>query len=106
MFIVSVKQILYYIAFVLISVVSLYFLFYIINGSSSIFVLLDLKKKKLEMENILQVILSDKNVLQHKVNGLYSNTLDLDLLDEQARNVLGYINNDEYVTVIDKKSSD
>ncbi|WP_255419635.1 hypothetical protein [Wolbachia endosymbiont of Litomosoides brasiliensis] len=39
--------------------------------------------------------------MSNKVLGLYKKSLDLDLLDEQAKDALGYINPNELMVVLD-----
>ncbi|MGL9725191.1 MAG: hypothetical protein ACR5KV_00065 [Wolbachia sp.] len=39
--------------------------------------------------------------MNNKVFGLYEKSLNLDLLDEQARNALGYVNPSELMIILD-----
>ena len=59
------------------------------------------KYQLLATENILQVELiyqtKEKRTLQNKVNRLSISSLDLELLDEQARRVLGMIGEKELI---------
>ncbi|XP_066251536.1 putative pyruvate, phosphate dikinase regulatory protein [Euwallacea similis] len=63
--------------------------------------LIDLKKEIEYNKLLLKDVSSEKEKLDNKVFGLYEKSLDLDLLDEQAKNALGYVNPNELMVVLD-----
>ncbi len=52
----------------------------------------------------LEMLRADRIELEHKVKSLRSTSLDRDLLDEQARNILGVANPKEQVYLPDKQN--
>jgi cell division protein FtsB len=83
--------------------IALYFIFYALFGDKGVvkfFILkIDLKKKEL-IKQALENKMEDK---QNMVNGMSADSLDLDLLDEQARKDLGYAKKSEIVIYQDDK---
>lgn len=83
--------------FGLASVLALYFVFAAVQGSFGLFNRVQVQAEIAELEvrrDRLQVELAD---LQNKTARLSDNFLDLDLLDERARDVLGLARPDEVV---------
>lgn len=77
----------------------IYLLYHIMNGNRSIFVYLEKRNtiaKKLEkLNNMKEINLK----LENKINRLQDNNIDPDLLDEQARLILGKSEKDDIVLV-------
>lgn len=86
-------------------VVIIYFVSCTIFGSKGLFEYFSLEKKIANKELIKQDLLSKTQIKQNMVNGMSLNSLDIDLLDEEARKVLGYAGKNEVVVYQDKKSS-
>ncbi|AIL65160.1 Septum formation initiator [Rickettsiales bacterium Ac37b] len=82
-----------------ITVLSSYFIYHAINGERGILAFIRLthltNKTNIELENVR----AERIVLEHKVNLMRSESLDLDLLDEQARKILGYSDANEIVYI-------
>jgi cell division protein FtsB len=82
------------------------FLFYIafhtVSGERGVFALLRESSKLETLKAELQDIKLQREVLDKKSKKLSNNNLDLDLLDEQARNVLGVAGKDEVVVFLEK----
>lgn len=79
-----------------------YFGFHAMNGERGIFALLrEQRKLELTLAEIDRVAQQRKE-LEHKTRLLSSASLDLDLLDEQARAMLGYSAPDEDVILLDR----
>lgn len=87
-------------AALLISSLTLYFSISTITGKCGLLTLIDLKKEIEYNELLLKDISFEKEKLGNKVFGLYEKSLDLDLLDEQAKNALGYVNPNELMVVL------
>jgi len=77
--------------------VIIYFLFYAIFSSNGLIKYLELANKIKNKEVIEQGLLSKINEQEHQIKGMNINSLDLDLLDEQAKKNLGYIKKNEVV---------
>jgi cell division protein FtsB len=82
--------------FIAISVI-FYFLFFTIFGQKGIIQLFHLKNyieaKQITKQDLLNKVEAKKNM----VDGMNPNSLDLDLVDEQSRKVLGYVGKNEVV---------
>ncbi|MDR2832058.1 MAG: septum formation initiator family protein [Rickettsiales bacterium] len=95
------KKLLCLSAALLISSLTLYFSISTITGKRGLLVLMNLKKEIEYNELLLKDTSFEKEKLGNKVFGLYEKSLDLDLLDEQAKNALGYVNPNELMVVLD-----
>jgi cell division protein FtsB len=83
----------YFIAFAII----FYFIIITIFGQKGLVQYFALKKQ-IENKEIIKEELSEKlNVKKGMVEGMNTNSLDIDLLDEQARKNLGYVGKNEVV---------
>ena len=83
-----------------------YFCYHGISGEKGLLSMLKLKSKVEKAESELKTISHEKAQLQKKVSLLYENSLDLDLLDEQARRSLGYSKKDEVVIFLSKEDKE
>lgn len=81
-----------------------YFLFFIFFGDKGLVEYFALKKQISNREATKQELLSKMQAKKNMVDGISLNSLDLDLLDEQSRKVLGYVGKDELVIYQDKKN--
>lgn len=82
----------------------LYFLFFIIFGSKGLIQLFKISEQVKNKENAKKEIIAKMNSKQNLVKGMDPNSLDIDLLDEQARKVLGYVGKNEVVIYQDQPS--
>jgi cell division protein FtsB len=84
---------------------SIYYLFsHVIRGERGVMSLLELSTKSKELQKELDLIRSERITIEHKVEALRSDSLDLDLLDEQARKIIGLSDPQEVVYLLDPKS--
>ena len=90
----------YCIAFTLIC----YFAFFIVFGDKGLTQLFVLKKQIENKETIKQEIFAKMQAKKGMVESMNLNSLDIDLLDEQARKVLGYVGKNEVVIYQDQKN--
>lgn len=88
--------------FLLFFLVILYFSYYAINGNNGLLNLIKINNEIQKNKIYLTDLSRQKYILQIKNNGLYEQNLDLDLLEEQAKNFLGYINQKETVVLLNK----
>lgn len=80
-----------------------YFGYHAITGDRGLLALMHLSKEVDESRNNLDQIVADKLTLEHRVSLLRDESLDLDLLDEQSRKLLGYVGKDEVIYMPEKK---
>ena len=78
----------------------LYFTYVAIFGNNGLKSYIDLEFEIIQLNKNLNSLVKIMNELEIKTSKL-SNNLDLDLLDEQSRTVLGLIRNDE-IMIIEK----
>jgi len=78
-----------------------YFGYHTIQGNHGLLKLKELRAEMVELEDKAAGIQADKAALEIKVGNLRRDNLDLDLLDERARDVLGFQEQDEVVIFLD-----
>jgi cell division protein FtsB len=83
--------------FVVMCAVGFYFTFAAVQGNYGIFSRAEIEADAATLQGELDTLLADMTKLQNKTRRLSDTYLDLDLLDEQARGVLGYVRSDEVV---------
>jgi cell division protein FtsB len=74
-----------------------YFSYYALFGDKGVLKYFSLKTELHKKELTRERLENKMNKKQHLVNGMGLESLDLDLLDEEARKNLGYANKDEIV---------
>ncbi len=74
-----------------------YFIYHSISGNKGLITMVQLEQKLAAHKQELAMVEQDRMQLERKVKGLYIQSLDLDLLDEQTRKVLGKVDPDEIV---------
>lgn len=83
-----------------------YFCYHGVSGEKGLISMLKLKNKVERASKELTELRTEKIQLQTKVSQLYENSLDLDLLDEQARRQLGQSKKDEIVIFLSKEDKE
>jgi cell division protein FtsB len=91
----------YFIAFALI----FYFFIITIFGQKGLFEYFSLKNQIENKELIKEDLMNKMDVKKNMVEGMNTNSLDVDLLDEQARKNLGYVGKNEVVIYKDEADS-
>lgn len=76
-----------------------------ISGGRGILAYLKLNKEISELQEELETVRAERIILEHKANLLKSSSLDLDLLEERSKEVLGYAKPEEtlFIAPEDKK---
>ena len=74
-----------------------YFTYYALGGSHGLWAMLKLRSQVAEAQGKLDVVRAERLSMEDRIKGLYSKSLNKDLLDEQARIQLGYAAKDEMV---------
>ena len=85
----------------LIMAVMFYLGFHAVSGERGVFALFKETRRLEELKKELAEVKAKHDALEHKVMLLSDKSLDLDLLDEQVKRVLGKANKDEVVYFID-----
>lgn len=78
-----------------------YFTFHLMHGDMGYFALRGIRLKLAETQDRHDHLLAERTALENRVKLLRPKSLDLDMLDERARVVLGFVNPDERV-ILDK----
>lgn len=78
-----------------------YLAFHSLNGERGIYAFLKQSRNLEVSQQELHKLSTERAALQNRVHLMSDGSLDLDLLDEQARRVLGKVNDDEIVVVLD-----
>lgn len=92
----------YFIAFALI----IYFIVVTIFGEKGLFFYNSLKSQVQNKEFVKKELIGKMRTKKSMVEGMNLESLDLDLVDEQSRKVLGYVGKSEVVIYQDKKTDD
>ena len=74
----------------LVLVAIFYFGYHAVQGNHGLLKLMELRAETIELEAQASEVAAEKVALEIKVNNLRKDNLDLDLLDERAREVLGW----------------
>jgi cell division protein FtsB len=77
-----------------------YFVFHAISGDLGLFAMFRFSKELVLVQEQLDQVRSERARLELHVNRLRPESLDLDLLDEQARKILGLADASERVVMI------
>ena len=67
-----------------------YFSFHVMSGERGLLAMAQLSNKVKDAREELDLVRAERLKLEHKVKLLSPNSLDLDMLDEQSRKILGY----------------
>lgn len=76
---------------------SLYFAFAAVQGEYGLFRRAEVKAEILQQQIILNDLLGEISRMENLTSRLSDSFLDLDLLDQQARDILGYARPDELI---------
>jgi cell division protein FtsB len=85
--------------------VMFYLGFHAVSGERGVFALFKETRKLEKLQSELAEVKAKHSALEHKVHLLSDDSLDLDLLDEQVRRVMGMSSKDEIVYFPDKDTS-
>lgn len=69
--------------------------FHALNGERGFYAMLKEERKRDALQEQLAQVRAERKGLEKQVSGMSSSSLDLDLLDERARVVLGFAGQDE-----------
>ncbi len=80
-----------------------YFLFWTFFSPKGVISMIKLQNKLANVEITKQELINKMQNKKNKVDGMSLDSLDLDLLDEESRKVLGYVGKDEVVIYKENK---
>lgn len=80
-----------------------YLVFHALNGNHGVYALFKEQRRQEVNHLILSDLEKERQKLEHRVNMISGEMLDLDLLDEQARRVLGYTSKEELIYIMPQK---
>ena len=83
-----------------------YFLFFTFFGNKGLVTFFSLKREVLDVKITKEELLNKMQNKRNMVEGMSSESLDIDLLDEQSRRVLGYVGKNEVVIYQDKEEEE
>lgn len=80
-----------------------YLCYHMITGERGVLAFFRLNKEITKLHNELDTVRAERLNLEHKANLLKSESLDLDLLEEQAKSVLGYAKPQENILILEQE---
>tara|TARA_B100000427_G_C15136339_1_gene432419 strand:+ start:227 stop:541 length:315 start_codon:yes stop_codon:yes gene_type:complete len=96
------NKIILYLSFLITFFISIYLVYFLINGQRGLLKYFYLTKKNHEYNQTLANLNSENLYYVDRIERLQPNTVDLDFLDEQVRKKLGLIDKNEIVIILDK----
>ena len=82
-----------------------YFIFHALFDEKGLFALMALNSEREHTADRLSAAIAERHGLEQRVQAMRSDSLDLDLLEEQARRILGVIRQDEVVVLLNPSTS-
>ena len=96
------NKIILYFSFLITFFISIYLIYFLINGQRGILKYFYLSKQNQEFNQTLKLLQDKNKYYVDRSARLKPNTVDLDFLDERARKKLGLIDKNEKVIVFDE----
>ena len=96
------NKIILYLSFLITFFISIYLVYFLINGQRGLLKYFYLTKQNQEYSQTLAKLKIENQYYNDRINRLKPNTVDLDFLDEQVRKKLGFIGKNEIVIILDK----
>ena len=96
------NKIILYFSFIISIFITIYLVYFLINGQRGLLKLFYLTKQNQEYNDILYNLKVENKYYSNSIKRLQPNSIDLDFLDEQVRNKLGFIDKNEMIIVLDQ----
>jgi len=96
------NRIILYFSFIFIFFITIYLIYFLINGQRGLLKFFYLTKQNQEYNEILYNLKSENEYFSDNIKRLQPDSIDLDFLDEQVRNKLGFIDKNEVIIVLDQ----
>lgn len=81
-----------------------YFVYHIIIGARGVVSWAVLSREADQLESELRAIKEENDFLSTKIKGMRSDSLDLDLLEEQAEKILGFSYSDDIIVILPRSA--
>ncbi len=78
-------------------ILGIYFTHSAVHGTYGIINRLQMQKTEVKLRHELELLKAEVERMRNRTHRLSEMSLDLDLLDERARQVLGYVSTDDFV---------
>ena len=98
----SVRYVPFFLSTVIPFFISIYLVYFLINGQRGLLKYFYLTKQNQEYNLTLADLKVENKYFNDRIKRLQPNTVDLDFLDEQVRKKLGLIDKNEIVIILDK----
>ena len=96
------NRIILYFSFIITFFITIYLVYFLINGQRGLLKFFYLTKQNQEFNEILYNLKAENKYYSNNIKRLQPNSIDLDFLDEQVRSKLGFINKNEIIIVLDQ----
>jgi cell division protein FtsB len=96
------NKIILYFSFLITFFISIYLIYFLINGQRGLLKYFYLTKKNIEYNETFANLKNKNEYYSDRIKRLQTNTVDLDFLDEQVRKKLGFIDKNEMVVILDE----
>ena len=96
------NKIILFLSFLITFFISIYLIYFLINGQRGLLKYFYLTKQNQEYNQILADFKIENKYFTDRIKRLQPNTLDLDYLDEKVRKNLGFIDKNEMVIILDE----
>jgi cell division protein FtsB len=87
----------------LVMAILLYLLFHALNGDHGVYALFMEQRRAEQLKEEYASLTQQREAMENRVHHLSDRSLDVDLLDERARQVLGYSAPDEKIQLVNEK---
>lgn len=95
-----------YVAFAVSLLLLIYFSYYALYGDRGLLAQRKLEREAIATQEKLQSLQADRTVLEKRTNGLRPESLDADLIEQQAREQLGLTRAGEQVIITPRTNAD
>ncbi len=96
------NKIILYFSFLITFFISIYLIYFLINGQRGLLKYFYLSNQNQEYTQILNNLEDQNEYYADRIKRLQPNTIDLDYLDEKVRKNLGFVDKNEIVIILDK----
>lgn len=77
--------------------------FHAVSGDRGLYAWFKETRQLATLQEELHLVTAERESYERKIHYMSADSLDLDMLDEQARNVLGFADKDEIIILLPKK---
>ena len=96
------NRIIFYFFFIITFFITIYLIYFLINGQRGLLKFFYLTKQNQEYNEILYKLKAENEYFSDNIKRLQPDSIDLDFLDEQVRNKLGFIDKNEVIIILDQ----